>query len=98
MRLLDKKSVNTYFTHNPFPFITVLTFVILLILRHNVKNICLDIYCVNYAKTWVSYDTFFPVYDSTLIRENTDAILSIYGKTLVKNIYFGVFYTVIGKK
>ena len=36
MRLLDKKTVNTYFTHNPFYYCTDFA---ILILKHNVKYI-----------------------------------------------------------
>ena len=55
-----------------------------------------DTHLVKYAKTRASFDEYFLNYDSALIQENTDTILSMYGKTSIKKItHFGVFYTVI---
>ena len=51
----------------------MLIFVILLILRHDVKNTCSDIHCVKYAKIRTSSDAFFP-----------STILPLYGKILIR--------------
>ena len=60
--------------------------------------LCSDIHCVEHAITWASSGTYFLAYDSVLIRENTDTILSIYGITRIKKIpHFGIFYAMIRK-
>ena len=58
-----------------------------------------DIHCVKYAKIWTFSDLFFPVYNSVLTQRSTDRILSIYGKTRIKESpHFGIFFVVIRKK
>ena len=45
-----------------------------------------DINCVKYAKTRPPSDPYFSVYNSVHMRENTDTILSIYGKIQIRKI------------
>ena len=58
----------------------------------------LDIHWVKYAKTWASSDPYFLVYDSVHMRENTDTILSIYGKIRLEKARISAFYAVVKKK
>ena len=55
-----------------------------------------DIHSVKYAKIRPSSDLYFPIYDSVLIRENSNMILFIYRKTQARESqHFGIFYPVI---
>ena len=56
------------------------------------------IYYVKYAKTRASCDSYFHVYDSAPLRENTVTIMFTNGKIRIRESpHFGIIYTVIRK-
>ena len=66
----------------------------ILILRHDVKNVCFKLrYSLRkIAKTRASSDSYFPIYDYAFTRENMNTILSIYGKIKIRESrHFEIF-------